>query len=266
VLDRLNDGLRALGSSECWRSWLEVQSRFHHYSFMNTVLIRSQCPEATYVAGFRAWKAIGRHVRTGEAGIRILAPVIRSRQQGVGSNSEEGEALVGFRAVSVFNFAQTDGRPLPAPVSLLRGADEADLYGRLCRIATAMGFLVELARFPDERNGDCDFRERRIRIRSANDPAQRAKTLAHEIAHAALHIDVDDRALAELEAESVAFIVCANSGLPSGSYSFGYVASWAGGTDDAINAIKVVGGRIQRTAEQILRDLETTEADSQRLG
>jgi antirestriction protein ArdC len=227
---------------------------------MNTVLIHSQCPEATYVAGFRAWKTIGRHVQAGETGIRILAPVILDRRHGVASNTDENEALVGFRAVSVFDVSQTDGRPIPAPVSLLRGADEADLYGRLCRIATTMGFLVELAKLPDERNGDCDFSERRIRIRSANDPAQRAKTLAHEIAHAALHIDADDRALAELEAESVAFIVCTNSGLPSGSYSFGYVASWAGGTDEAIDAIEVVGGRIQQTAERILGDLKTTRA------
>jgi antirestriction protein ArdC len=229
----------------------------HHYSFINTVLIHSQCPEATYVAGFRSWKAIGRHVRAGETGIRILAPVTRNRRQEVSSSSDENEALVAFRAVAVFDVSQTDGHPLPAPVSLLRGADKADLYGQLSGVAATMGYSVQLERFLDGRNGDCNFNDRRIRIRSDNDPAQRAKTLAHEIAHAALHIDSDDRALAELEAESVAFIVCARSGLQSGNYSFGYVASWAGGTDEAIDAIKVAGARIQRTAEEILGDLET---------
>jgi hypothetical protein len=256
ALSRLADGIRVLANSDCWRSWLEVQSRFHHYSFMNAVLINSQCPQATHIAGFQAWKALGRHVRAGETGIRIFAPVIRNRRQEALSGSDQSEALVRFRVVSVFDVSQTDGCALPAPVALLRGADVSDLYGRLLRVAAKIGYSVELTRLPDERNGDCNFNERRIRIRSANDPAHQAKTLAHEVAHAVLHVGSDDRALAELEAESVAFIVCATSGLQSGNYSFGYVASWAGGTDRAVDTIKAVGARIQRTAEEILGELE----------
>jgi IrrE N-terminal-like domain len=162
-------------------------------------------------------------------------------------SSDQSEAVVGFKAVSVFDISQTDGRALPTPVVLLRGVDEADLYGRLVHIASTIGYSVERVNLPDTRNGHCSFAERRIRIRSRNEPSQPAKTLAHEIAHAILHADSGNRALAELEAESVAYIVCAHSGIQSDDYSFGYVASWAGGDGKAIDAIKMVGTRIQRT-------------------
>ena len=89
-------------------------------------------------------------------------------------------------------------------------------------------------------------------VRTSNSPLQRVKTLAHELGHAILHEQYDNRPLAELEAESVAFIVCANHGINSDDYTFGYVANWVGGTHEALDAIKASGARIQRAADQIL--------------
>jgi antirestriction protein ArdC len=113
---------------------------------------------------------------------------------------------------------------------------------------------------PGSVNGDCSHDLHRIRVRTSNSPLQRVKTLAHELGHTLLHEEYDSRPLAELEAESVAFIVCDNLGLTTDDYSFGYVATWAGGGDEAQKEIKASGGRIQRAADQILSTVEASNA------
>ena len=161
----------------------------------------------------------------------------------------------------VFDIAQTDGEELPSVCSRLDGDDTDGHYDQLCTVARSIGFSVEDHEFGGSTNGDCCHSEHRIRVETRNTPAQRVKTLAHEIAHALLHQKYDSRALAELEAESVAYVVCQALGIDSGDYSFGYVATWAGGGDEAQAAIKASGDRIQRAAEQILSTIEPV-ADS----
>ena len=112
---------------------------------------------------------------------------------------------------------------------------------------------------PGSTNGDCTYELHRIRVEVSNSPAQRVKTLAHEIAHAILHEGFKDRRLAELEAESTAYVVCASLGINSEDYSFGYVATWAGGGDEAVAGIKASCDRIQKTAASILRSFEADE-------
>jgi antirestriction protein ArdC len=241
-----------------------MQSRFHQYSFNNAILILLQTEgRATRVAGFHAWRKLGRNVRKGEKGIRILAPMTRKvRDDDETPDPDAGaRVLLGFKAVPVFDIAQTDGEPLPEIASRLQGDDPQGAYAGLTEVAQSIGFSVEDADFSDERNGDCSFAEHRIRVRAGNAPAQRVKTLAHELAHALLHENHDDRALAELEAESVAFVVCAFLGVQSDNYTFGYVASWAGGGDEALAGIKATGGRIQQTANTILKKLEAAMLD-----
>lgn len=259
VLQQLTTGIAELVSSDAWTSWLDVQSRFHRYSFGNCLLIQAQRPDATRVAGFHAWRKLGRNVRRGEKGIWILAPMTRR----VGETEDEaGEStplrvLSGFRPVPVFDVAQTDGEPLPAsPVERLRGEAPTAAYESLVAVAHSIGYAVEEDYLPGERNGDCNFVDRVIRVEVVNDEAQQVKTLAHELAHAMLHEGFTDRALAELEAESVAYVVMSALGVPSGQYSFGYLASWGGGGDDAIAAIKTAAQRIQQTADRILGSLE----------
>src|SRR5271165_6848091 len=145
----------------------------------------------------------------------------------------------------------------------LDGEDEAGLFERLRTVAASIGFSVEDADDLNGANGVCTHDEHRIQVLAGNSPAQRVKTLAHELGHAILHAPgegrPDSRAVLELEAESVAFVVCAAAGITSDDYSFGYVATWSGGGDEALAAIKASGTRIQGAADQILNTLEDAE-------
>lgn len=255
VLQQLTAGIAELTSSDAWRSWLEVQGRFHQYSFGNCLLILRQRREATRVAGFHSWRKLGRTVRRAETGIWILAPVTRraERESEDGQEQSPARMLSGFRPVAVFDIAQTEGEPLPdGQAQRLRGCAPERTYEALVDVAERIGYAVQQDHLPGGRNGDCAFELRRIRVELSNDSAQQVKTLAHELAHAILHEHCTDRALAELEAESVAYVVCNRLGLDTDAYSFGYVAGWAGGGEQAIAAIKLAAGRIQHTAAEIL--------------
>ncbi len=249
-INQLAEGIARLTTSGEWRRYLEFQSRFHRYSFNNVLLIAAQCPGATQVAGFRAWRGLGRFVRAGEKAIWILAPIVYRPQ---GLVEDESERVVrGFKFVPVFDVAQTDGAELPSVCNQLVGDDPDGHFARLVEVAGSLGFAVEDHVLAGSINGDCSHDDRRIRIETRNAPAQRLKTLAHELAHALLHEGFADRALAELEAESTAYVVCRALGVDSGDYSFGYVATWAGGGEQAVAAVRASCGRIQRAAAAIL--------------
>ncbi len=267
IMNRLVEGVRELTSSDRWQEWLKAQSRFHHYSFGNVLLIAMQCPQATRIAGFHAWRKLGRNVRKGEKAIWILAPVTQKIEVELRSDTDERTTEtrrmpVAFKAAAVFDISQTDGEDLPEVCSLLDGGDTTDTYSRLVDVATGIGFTVEDADFADARNGDCTHDLHRIRVAAARSDLQRVKTLVHEIAHAMLHEQFDSRPIAELEAESIAYIVCANLGIDSGDYTFGYVSNWAGGGDEAVTAIKALGSRVQKTADSILEQMARV-ADSE---
>src|SRR5260370_5234117 len=169
VIDQLRRGVATLTSTDQWTRWLRVQRRFHQYSFGNTLLILIQRPGATRVAGYRTWKTVGRQVRKGEHGIAILAPIVR--RCGVEDQDETERALEGrplaFRLARVFDIAQTDGEALPEIVSRLTGDDAGSRFAGLVKVAGSLGYSVERSELPGERNGDCTFELRRIRVRAA---------------------------------------------------------------------------------------------------
>lgn len=265
VLTSLTDGIAALTSSERWQDWLGAQSRFHHYSFNNVILIQLQDSDATRVAGFHTWKSLGRSVRKGEHAIWILAPMTRkvtSEESEQADDTKSGtRVLSGFKPVPVFDIRQTDGEPLPEICSRLQG-DDPGVYSELIAVANSIGYTVEEHDLIGGINGDCNFTERRIRVEARNEACQQVKTLAHELAHAMLHENFESRPLAELEAESVAFIVCSNLGIDSSDYSFGYVTTWAGGADEALAKIKASGSRIQAAADRILGGVDSSDAEA----
>ncbi len=252
LLEQLQRGVLDLTSTDGWRRWLGFSRRFRSYSFHNQLLILAQRPDAAWVAGYRAWQQLGRQVRAGERGIAILAPVPPPKRD-PDPGAEEPVAH-SFRVVRVFDVGQTEGRALPSPVETLEGADPVqEQLSWLLKEAVELGFAVQFRDLLGSRNGDCSHALRRIRIRLGLPPPQTLKTLAHELAHAILHGPEfsGDRALAELEAESTAYLVCADLGLNSSAYSFGYVAHWAGGGPQAVRGIDSAAARVLAAARRL---------------
>jgi hypothetical protein len=277
VLERLATGITDLTTSQNWTAWLRVQARFTNYSFGNSLLIALQAPNSTRVAGYRAWVDLGRKVRSGEKAIWILAPMTRRRSEenpdrtgqpaGGETNTPRaaGREVFGFKAVPVFDLAQTEGPDLPEISRRLTGAAPGRALFDLVRIAGDLGYRVDFTALTGGRNGECHFLDRRICIEEGNDPAQQVKTLCHELGHALLHdpttpdARIVERDLAECEAESVAWIVCAALGVDSDDYTFGYLAAWAGGGPEAVNAIRTSGQSIQHAAKHMLAALGAAE-------
>jgi antirestriction protein ArdC len=259
LIAQLNEGVANLTTSKNWKLYLDCQSRFHKYSFGNVLLITAQCPSATQVAGFQSWRKMGRFVRKGEVAICILAPMVHKASDATTDDDAAERVIRGFKWVGVFDVSQTDGKELRSVCNRLTGGDPAGLFAQLMAVAHSLGFSVADAELSGGTNGDCSHLTKKIRVEVSNTPAQRVKTLAHEIGHAILHADYSNRALAELEAESVAWVVCQSLGLDTSDYSFGYLASWAGGGDAAIGGIKASCERIQKAAATVLRSFEEDE-------
>ena len=226
ALAKAVDDVRA---SDDFRRYLDVQARFHSYSWHNCMLIFSQCPDATRVAGYRAWQKLGRQVRKGERGIRILAPCPFKRECTTADGDSETVQGMFFRAVSVFDVSQTDGDALPSvDVPTIDSAAD-DLLARLTRVADSRKISVA---FQPISGGAFGVSKRgAIEIDNQHPTGQQAKTLAHEVAHEALHWDIKGpftRSLAELEAEAVAYVVCQHFGLDTEVRSSRYIALWQG--------------------------------------
>jgi hypothetical protein len=233
AIKMLREGLRNIVNSEDFQKFLAFRSRFHRYSWQNSILIACQRPEASYVAGYRRWESMGRHVRHHEKAIRIWAPLLCSRKIEKEGEEKTVKSVCGFRTVCVFDIGQTDGAPVPQPpvAKLLQGNDDGGLFSRLVGFLNKRGVTVRLERPRCEgANGEYDREEKVVRISPDLAPAQRAKTTAHEAGHALLHDSADiSRSVAETEAEAVAFLVTARFGIESGQYSFPYIGTWSAG-------------------------------------
>ncbi|GAA0312784.1 ImmA/IrrE family metallo-endopeptidase [Halarchaeum salinum] len=269
--------------SEAFQEWLDVQSRFHDYSYRNTLLITLQYPEATKVAGYRAWQEdFDRHVQEGESAIWIWAPII-AKQCPECENSpnyheqsdceydetppeEWSEGLVGFQPASVFDVSQTEGEPLPELETAATG-DAGDLVAVLEDAASELDVEVRLVDAEEwihgQAEGICKPRQSDepplVEVRDRANEADLAVTLVHELAHALLHGAISDplaRSEQELEAEAVAYIVGRHYGLDTSNSSF-YLAAWAG---DDPEAIRERLGRISRTAEQLIDVVDSKTA------
>lgn len=259
---QLSAAVEALVDEPAWRRMLEVAARFHRYSPNNVLLITLQRPDATRVAGYQTWRQLGRQVRKGETGIAILAPVavrrgaVDERQQPVSDTETEAprRALRGFRVTHVFDIAQTDGPPLPdVRPQLLDGVAPLGMWADLLEQVEAAGFTFGYADVAPA-NGRTDHLHRTVVLRPDLTGAQKVKTLAHELAHVLLHQPGElppgfTRGRAEVEAESVAYVVCAAHGLPTGDYTVPYVAGWSDGDRDLV---RDTGVRVLSCARRVL--------------
>ena len=261
TLDRLGQGVRDVWESERWEAWLRSLGRFHSYSLNNTLLIAMQMPTATRVASFRSWKRdFSRYVRKGERGIEVLVPMlVKDRDEE--EQDEERRRLVGFRVGHVFDVSQTEGEPLPTLVDEVAGSVER--YAAVMEAVRAVSaYPVELVADLPEGTKGYFRRGELIAIREGMGEGQTVKTALHELAHSRLH-DGDpegmpDRAMREVQAESVAYAVSAALGLDTSGYSFGYVASWAvGRTDEEMRACLQV---VRDAAKAMVEDLQAAMA------
>jgi DNA primase len=278
-----------LVTSDGWRAWLQTAARFHQYSFLNTVLIHAQRPDATQVAGYRVWQSLGRQVNKGQRGIRILAPIVRrtelSQEQvaamppGDPVPSAPPRRVVGYRPTYVWDVVQTSGKPLAAPpqsAAAVTGLAPPGLWGALAAEVASAGFRLRDQTLPGGMDGQTDFRARVVTIDPGADDAHRVVTLAHELAHIALHnpfagaTDATPtyqlatghcRGDQEVEAESVAYLVATVHGIDTADYSFDYLARWASSKgDDVVGVTQRVGARVVRTAHEILDRIGTVGA------
>lgn len=256
---QLLDQVARLRTSEEWLSAMVAASRFHDYSLGNWLLLWSQAESrattVTRPAGYRTWQKLGRQVRKGENGYRILAPVTRRVRDDRDDAEEQERRVVGFRVVSVFDVSQTDGEPLPdfGP-RLLTGDGDAHVLESAISMIETEGYSYSLGELRGP-NGVTKPGTKEVIVDTHLDGAQVIKTTIHELAHVLMHADTAEvacRGRVEVEAESVAYVVCGVSGMDTTNYSVQYVARWAEGTADPERTLLTTAERILGVARKIL--------------
>ena len=290
ITDRLEQGIAELFDSERYREYLKVMSKFHNYSFNNTLLIAMQKPDASLVAGFSAWKNnFGRNVMKGQKGIKIIAPSpfkIRQEVEKIDPHTqkpiigkdgkpvtEEKEVKIpAYKVVSVFDVSQTEGKELPdIAVDELTG--DVDRYKDFfAALEKTSPVPIAFENIGGGSHGYYHLEDKRIAINEGMSELQTLKTAIHEIAHAKLH-DIDlnapkdeqprvDRRTREVEAESVAYTVCQHYGLDTSDYSFGYVAGWSSGRE--LSELKSSLETIRSAAAEIINSIDANFAELQK--
>ena len=291
ITDRLEQGIAELFDSERYKEYLKVMSKFHNYSFRNTVLIAMQKPDASLLAGFSAWKNnFERNVMRGQKGIKIIAPSpykIKQEMQKIDPHTqkpvigkdgkpvtEEKEVTIpAYKVVSVFDVSQTEGKELPdIAVDELTG--DVDRYKDFfAALEKTSPVPIAFENIEGGSHGYYHLEDKRIAINEGMSELQTLKTAIHEIAHAKLH-DIDlnapkdeqqphvDRRTREVEAESVAYTVCQHYGLDTSDYSFGYVAGWSSGRE--LSELKSSLETIRSAAAEIINSIDANFAELQK--
>ena len=288
LTDKLEQGLQDLFNSDSYCNYLRTMSKFHNYSFNNTLLIAMQKPDATLVAGYKAWqKNFERHVNKGEKAIRILAPApykIKEERDKIdpvtqellldkdgNPQKEEVEITIpAFRAVSVFDLSQTDGKPIPE-LTAKELLSDVEGYQDMIRAVEAISPVpIELEEIAGDSKGYYDREAKRIAVQENMSESQTLKTMIHEVAHSKLHskeVEQDeqmrkDRNTKEVEAESVAYTVCQHFGIDTSDYSFGYIAGWSSGRDT--KELRSSMDTIRKTASELITGIEEQLQELQR--
>ena len=258
AIEQLRQALEA-GHSERLKEYLAAIARFRRYSWHNVMLIASQKPNATHVAGFHAWNKLGRFVKKGEKGILILAPMIRKKTESNGeAELDESSVAVAFRAAYVFDVTQTDGQPLPEIGSV--NGDPREYRERVAKFVADHGIALEYSEDIARARGMSEGGK--ITLLPGQSPAEEFATLAHEVAHELMHRDErrssTSKRVRETEAEAVAFVVCSAIGLETGSAAQDYIGLYGGDAKLLSESLECV----QRTATQILNAIGADQSSA----
>ena len=273
LTDKLEAGIKEVFTSDKYREYLSTMNKFHNYSFNNSMLIHMQKPEASYVAGYKTWETMERHVRKGEKGITIFAPCpykvkkpvevydsktgqVKRDIHGKPMMEEKEITYASFKAISIFDISQTEGKPLPELAQELKG-EIPDYMVLMDSVKEIAPVPVRFEEWDKSKKGHYDLANKEIVIKSGMSDLQTVKTAIHETAHSILHKDqahIKDSATMEVEAESTTFIVCQHLGLDTSDYSFGYLAGWSSGKD--LPELKSSLQTIQRTSHEVIENLD----------
>ena len=263
--ERLTHAVEAITTGDDWQRYLAFAAQLHFYSARNVFLLLDQAEARGWetlghVAGFKAWQGFGRFVRKGETSLKVLAPCRYKVRDDDGS---ERWIVRGFTIASVFAARQTDGEgSIPEPVrpELLTGDGPSGAWDALAALVEAQGFSVQRGElFPA--NGTTDMLAKVVTVADRLDGAASVKTLAHELAHVLMHNGplcdyLANRGRCEVEAESVAYLVCDAFGLASDGYSFAYVANWSRGE---MAVVIEAADKVRKCASTILESLTVAE-------
>lgn len=279
ITEKLEQGVADIFSSEKYQIFLNTMAKFPRYSYNNNLLIMLQRPDATFCQSYTGWKKMGRFVKRGEKGIRILAPTPFKIDREQNKLDERGQAILdkdgepvketvqidmtGFKPVSIFDLSQTEGEPLPTlGVEELTGFVEG--YAKLFEaMKAASPVSVAFENIKGGAKGYFQTSENRIAIKEGMSEVQNVKTLIHEMAHAKLHNMTaqkaredggQTRSSKEVEAESVAYTVCQHYGIDTSDYSFAYVAGWSKSKE--MSELKESLGTIQKAASELITAID----------
>lgn len=276
VTGLLEQGIKDVFSSEHYVKYLSVMSKFHSYSYRNSILIMLQKPDATHVAGFNSWKTnFKRFVNKGEKGIQILAPApyrIKVEMEKIDPVTQKaildklGKAVTeeveivkpAFKPVYVFDVSQTSGEPLPKLTTELDG-NVLQYNAFLESLKSVSPYPLKFEDIKSGAKGYCSPTMQQIVINTGMSEVQNIKTIIHEITHADLHSNTDNlqsknRNEKEIEAESVAFVVCNHYGIDTSDYSFAYLASWS--SDKELSELKSSLNTIQKQAADLINRID----------
>lgn len=277
IMQNLETGVAELFTSERYQEYLKTMSKFHNYSFNNTLLIAMQRPDATLVTGYRNWQSMGRQVKKGEKGITIIAPASIKRKKEQAVLDQDQKPVIGpdgkpkteevevtlpcFKAITVFDIEQTTGEPIQtlAPEILTAAVEDFDLFLEAIREISPVPIRFDA--IEGSANGYYHNLDKEIVIKKEMSQSQTLKTAIHETAHARLH-DKEimesqgiekDRLTKEVEAESVAYCVCSAFELDTSEYSFPYIAGWSSGKE--MRELKASMDVIRKTAGEMIDEL-----------
>ena len=277
LTEKLQTGIQELYDSDKYRDYLRTMAKFHHYSFNNSLLIWAQRPDATAVAGYRAWQTkFGRTVNPGAKGIMIYEPSSYKRTLREVVTDEDGNPVLDkdgnkvtravertfptFKVGHVFAYEDTSGeKPLPSIVSIVdkEVSNFDEVFAALQKVSPAP---IRFDSISGGANGYYDLLKREIVVKDTLPQAQKIKTAVHEVAHSILHDKIDGldkeatKTERECSAEAVAFCVCSWAGIDCSEFSFGYVAGWSAGKE--LKEIQTKMEIIRKTAHTIISGIE----------